>query len=260
MSDSLHNASYVENLENITRILLRSDKDGLQFIKLMWTAQLGKQEVIITNVFSLMHNLALDLSDRQVDWLASRLMSFWHKMDVKHQNRVLSLYLNISRSDVKEKTLHKLLIRIWNLAHSSNLTSEKVNAVLEVFVQIISFHYDNEDESPKHQWLLKGINEFKWNMGWEIPAMILIEKICLTFKKYNDEMTEEEKEFCRESIITRLQEEYAIIATTTNNLAEYVDHLRFRLEDEPELISENKLIDNYYYHNQQLEERLIFLR
>ncbi|KAF2883780.1 hypothetical protein ILUMI_22366 [Ignelater luminosus] len=258
LSNFLHHSIYVEKLEDISRLLLHFERNRTENVQLIWSAHVNKDEVIVKGIYALLNKLALDLSSCQVEWLSEKLMNSWTSDDLQYQTRILELFLNIAKNDLYEETVHKMLTLLWHLAHRKDLTSEKLNDIFEAFTKIMQFHYDDNEESPKQKWLDKCVEEFKTNTCWEVPAMVLMRKLCQTYKSFMSNMKEKERYFCRENVIDRLQNEHAIVFTAIRKLVTYIKTTRRRILEDSSYI-DNKLIDNYYIHKQQIEERLGFL-
>ncbi|KAF2901558.1 hypothetical protein ILUMI_04636 [Ignelater luminosus] len=241
--ESLQYLPYIEKLENIARVLLTHESDSVEYLQLIWSAQLGKQDEIVRNVYVLLRKLASHLSIPQVDWLSDRLFNFWPPTDVQHQNRILDLFLVLSRNDLDETTIQKLLTLLWDLSHRDDLTSAKINDIFDIFMAILQFHYDDSADSPKHNWLSKCVTEFKENNNWELPSIILMHKLCATYMPCNESMSAEQQLFSREKVAESLQNENAIVAAMTYKLAVYTSDLRSRLTDNPHLIDADQLVD-----------------
>lgn len=260
LAESLHHLPYTEKLEHIARVLLNCKRDSVEYLQLIWSAQVGKEDIIVKNVYFLLRKLASDLSISQVDWLSDRLFSIWPSADAQHQSRILHLFLVLSRNNLDETTIEKLLTLLWDLSHRNDLSAEKILNIFDIFIIILQFHYNDDTDSPKHNWLSKCVTEFQENYNWELSSIILMNKLCATYKPYKEGMSDEEKRFSREKIIETLQNQNAILAEMTHRLAIYINNLRNRLTDDPTLIDNNKLVDGFYSHHQQIQERLKFLR
>ncbi|KAF2883782.1 hypothetical protein ILUMI_22368 [Ignelater luminosus] len=252
--DQLYQLPYVQQVEDIARLLIHFECEVTDHIEVIWNSQIDKEEAIGENIYILMQSLALDLSATHIEWLSEHLVDSWPPTNIQHQNRILQLFLTVSRNDLDGLTIHKLLSALWNLSHRKDILPQIMDDIFEILVKILKYYYDDDIESPKFSWLIKCVKEFQDDTLWEVPSMILMKKLFCSYKPYTKLMHQKERRFCRESTIDYLQSKYNLIAMIVQSLTVYINKIKSCLVDDPKFI-----IDGHYTHNQQVEERLEFL-
>ncbi|XP_049853945.1 probable ubiquitin carboxyl-terminal hydrolase FAF-X isoform X1 [Schistocerca gregaria] len=262
LRDSLHQPQYVEKLEKILRFVIKERALTLEDLDNVWAAQAGKHEAIVKNVHDLLAKLAWDFSPEQLDHLFVCFQSSWTNANKKQREKLLELIRRLAEDDKDGVMAHKVLTLFWNLAHSDDVPTEIMDQALTAHVKILDYSCSQERDAQKTVWLDKCVEELKTGDKWALPALKQIREICCLYEP-SPNMNHSQRGhhmYYRQEVIERLQSQHSLVILVTNSLTTYMEKIRNTVKENPDIDPNNYYPDGRYNHNQQVQERLNFLR
>lgn len=260
LHDSLHQPQYVEKLEKILRFLIKEKSLTLSDLEAVWQAQVGKHEAIVKNVHDLLAKLAWDFNTEQLDYLFGCFQASMKSANKRQRERLLELIRRLAEDDKSGVMAHKVLKLFWTLAHSLEIPKEVMEQALTAHVKILDYSCAQERDAQKMIWLTKCVEELKADNGWVLPALRLIREICCLYEPSTSHVQRVHQSLNRQTVIERLQNDHTLVILVTNSLTAYMDRVRTLLAEHPDTVPDKLLLDKRYPHQQQLQERLDFLK
>lgn len=178
----------------------------------------------------------------------------------RQRERLLELIRRLAEDDKSGVMAHKVLKLFWTLAHSLEIPKEVMEQALTAHVKILDYSCAQERDAQKTIWLTKCIEELKHDNDWVLPALRLIREICCLYEPSTSHVQRVHQSLNRQHVIERLQNEHTLVILVTNSLTSYMDRVRVLLQEQPDIIPDKLLLDKRYPHQQQLQERLDFLK
>ncbi|XP_052214421.1 probable ubiquitin carboxyl-terminal hydrolase FAF-X [Dreissena polymorpha] len=264
LRDSLHQPQYVEKLEKILRFMIKEKALSLQNLDKLWEAQSGKHDAIVKNVHDLLAKLAWDFSPEQLDHLFECFQVSWAHASKKQREKLLELIRRLAEDDKEGIMAHKVLGLLWNLAHSEDVPTEIMDQALTAHIKILDYSCSQQDrDAQKMSWINKFAEEIK-NDKWVLPALKQIREICQLFpeapQNYPHVPNRVSHVYYRNTIISLLQSNHAIVMGVVQNLAAYMNKARIYAKEHPNVEPDNILHDGRFNHVVQVQDRLRFLR
>lgn len=258
LRDSLHQQQYVEKLEKILRFLINEKSLTLEDLDAVWRAQAGKHEAIVKNVHDLLAKLAWDFNPEHIDHLFDCFEASMTTANVRQRERLLELIRQLAEEDKNGLVANKVLKLFWQLAHSPDVLQDVMDQALAAHVKILDYSCSQERDAQKSIWLVKCVEELKTNENWVLPALRLIREICCLYELPLNHARN--KTLNRQLVVERLQTEHTLVILVTNSLTAYLERVRSYLKEHPDAKPETVMLDGKYPHQQQIQERLDFLR
>lgn len=178
----------------------------------------------------------------------------------RQRERLLELIRRLAEDDKSGVMAHKVLQLFWALAHSTEISKEIMEQALAAHVKILDYSCAQERDAQKSIWLTKCVEELKRDDGWVLPALRLIREICSLYEPSTNHVQRMHQNLNRQHIIERLQNEHTLVILVTNSLISYMDRVRELLKEKPDIEPETLFLDERYPHQQQIQERLDFLK
>lgn len=260
LHDSLHQPQYVDKLEKILRFLIKEKALTLTDLDAVWQAQCGKHEAIVKNVHDLLAKLAYDFNTEQLDHLFGCFQASMKTANKHQRERLLELIRRLAEDDKSGVMAHKVLKLFWTLAHSLDMSKEVMEQALTAHVKILDYSCAQERDAQKTIWLAKCVEELKQDNGWVLPALRLIREICCLYDPSTSHVQRMHPNLNRQNVIERLQNDHTLVILVTNSLTTYMDRVRAIVQDTVDTVPETLLLDGRYPHQQQIQERLDFLK
>lgn len=260
LHDSLHQPQYVDKLEKILRFLIKEKALTQGDLDAVWQAQAGKHEAIVKNVHDLLAKLAYDFNTEQLDHLFGCFQASMKSANKHQRERLLELIRRLAEDDKSGVMAHKVLKLFWTLAHSLDMSKEVMEQALTAHVKILDYSCAQERDAQKTIWLAKCVEELKQDNGWVLPALRLIREICCLYDPSTSHVQRMLPNLNRQNVIERLQNEHTLVILVTNSLTSYMDRVRAIVTDVPDTVAETLILDGRYPHQQQIQERLDFLK
>ncbi|XP_052783474.1 probable ubiquitin carboxyl-terminal hydrolase FAF-X isoform X2 [Mya arenaria] len=264
LRDSLHQPQYVEKLEKILRFMIKEKALSLQNLDKLWEAQSGKHDAIVKNVHDLLAKLAWDFSPEQLDHLFECFQASWQHASKKQREKLLELIRRLAEDDKEGIMAHKVLGLLWNLAHSEDVPTEIMDQALSAHIKILDYSCSQQDrDAQKMSWISKFVEELK-NDKWVLPSLKQIREICQLFpeapQNYPHVPNRVSHVYYRNSVISILQTNHAIVMAVAQNLSAYMNKARAYAKEHPSVDPVDILHDGRFNHVVQVQERLRFLR
>ncbi|KAL4220567.1 putative ubiquitin carboxyl-terminal hydrolase FAF-X [Mactra antiquata] len=264
LRDSLHQPQYVEKLEKILRFMIKEKALSLQNLDKLWEAQSGKHDAIVKNVHDLLAKLAWDFAPDQLDHLFECFQVSWAHASKKQREKLLELIRRLAEDDKEGIMAHKVLGLLWNLAHSEDVPTDIMDQALSAHIKILDYSCSQQDrDAQKMSWITKFVEEIR-NDKWVLPALKQIREICQLFPEAPQNFPHVPNRvshvYYRNSVISILQTNHAIVMGVAQNLSSYMSKARTYSKDHPNVDPANILPDGRFNHIVQVQERLRFLR
>ncbi|XP_053404353.1 probable ubiquitin carboxyl-terminal hydrolase FAF-X isoform X2 [Mercenaria mercenaria] len=263
LRDSLHQPQYVEKLEKILRFMIKEKTLSLQNLDKLWEAQSGKHDAIVKNVHDLLAKLAWDFSPEQLDHLFECFQVSWAHASKKQREKLLELIRRLAEDDKEGVMAHKVLGLLWNLAHSEDVPTDIMDQALSAHIKILDYSCSQDRDAQKMSWITKFVDELK-NDKWVLPALKQIREICQLFPEAPQNFPHVPNRvshvYYRNSVISVLQSNHAIVMAVAQNLSAYMTKARNYFKEHPNVDPANILPDGRFNHIVQVQERLRFLR
>lgn len=260
LRDSLHQPQYVEKLEKIIRFLIKEKALTLDDLNAIWSAQSGKHEAIVKNVHDLLAKLAWDFNAEQLDHLFECFQASMTTANKKQRERLLELSRRLAEDDKNGVMADKVLKLFWSIAHSNEVLPEVRDQALGAHVKILDYSCAQERDAQKAVWLDKCVEELKTGDAWVLPALRLIREICCLYEATPSHTPRSLPNVHRQHVIDRLQNEHTLVILVTNSLTGYMEKVRAIVTAQSDIVPQKLLLDNRYPHQQQIQERLDFLK
>ncbi|XP_060591415.1 probable ubiquitin carboxyl-terminal hydrolase FAF-X, partial [Ruditapes philippinarum] len=236
LRDSLHQPQYVEKLEKILRFMIKEKALSLQNLDKLWEAQSGKHDAIVKNVHDLLAKLAWDFSPEQLDHLFECFQVSWANASKKQREKLLELIRRLAEDDKEGIMAHKVLGLLWNLAHSEDVPTDIMDQALSAHIKILDYSCSQDRDAQKMSWITKFVDEIK-NDKWVLPALKQIREICQLFPEAPQNFPHVPNRvshvYYRNSVISVLQSNHAIVMAVAQNLSAYMTKARNYFKDHP---------------------------
>lgn len=178
----------------------------------------------------------------------------------KQRERLLELNRRLAEDDKNGIMAQKVLHLFWTLAHSPDISPEVLDQALTSHVKILDYSCSQERDAQKTVWLDRCVEELRSGDTWALPALKLIKEICCLYEATTNHAPRVHPTMNRQQVIDRLQSEHSLVILVTQSLTNYMDRVRVLTKEQPNLESTELLLDNRYAHQQQIQERLEFLK
>lgn len=287
LRDSLHQPQYVEKLEKIIRFVIKEKALTLQDLDDLWAAQAGKHEAIVKNVHDLLAKLAWDFAPEQLDHLFDCFQTSWRDASKKQREKLLELIRRLAEDDKDGVMAQKVLTLLWSLSKDDDVPTDIMDQALAAHVKILDYSCSQDRDSQKSDWLEKCIEELKVSGGgnWVLPALKQMREICCLYTEApptfnsasgtaNPTSTAAPQSSTpavvgpqraghstyRHDVINRLQNEHSLVILVSENLSTYMNRIRQQFSEQPKLEAETVYPGRRFSHEQEVQERLSFLR
>lgn len=178
----------------------------------------------------------------------------------RQRERLLELIRRLAEDDKSGVMAHKVLKQFWTLAHSHDIPKEVMEQALTAHVKILDYSCAQERDKQKSIWLTKCVEELKQDDQWVLPALRLIREICCLYEPTTNHVQRMHQNLNRQHVIERLQNEHTLVILVTNSLLSYMKKVHTLKTEHPETMPDNLCLDKRYPHQQQIQERLDFLK
>lgn len=182
------------------------------------------------------------------------------KQRQRERERLLEFIRRLAEDDKSGVMAHKVLKLFWTLAHSTEIQAEVMDQALAAHVKILDYSCAQERDAQKTVWLTKCVEELKRDEDWVLPALRLIREICCLYEPSTSHVPRAQQNLNRQIVIERLQNDHTLVILVTNSLTSYMDRIRLLLQAAPDVQAENLMLDGRFPHQQQIQERLDFLK
>ncbi|CAF3335952.1 unnamed protein product [Rotaria socialis] len=263
LRDCLHQPQYVEKLEKILRFIIKEQALSRTDLDKIWNSSYGKHEAIEKNVHDLLAKLAWDFSPEQLEHLFDCFRESWTKASKKQQEKLLELIRRLAEDDKEGLMANKVLELLWNIAHDQHLPNEIIDQALTAHLKILDYSCLQEKEKTKLLWLDKFMDEVKHDRGHVIISLKQLKEICMQFHEgvFAQNIPRMPGPQNRTGVIDILEKKYELTRVVTENLCQYMENTRKHKEEAKANTSpEDYYADGRFNHNQQIHERLNFLK
>ncbi|CAF0941972.1 unnamed protein product [Adineta ricciae] len=264
LRDCLHQPQYVEKLEKILRFIIKEQALSRTDLDKIWNSSCGKHEAIEKNVHDLLAKLAWDFSPEQLEHLFDCFRESWTKASKKQREKLLELIRRLAEDDKEGLMANKVLELLWNIAHDQNLPNEIIDQALTAHLKILDYSCLQEKEKTKLIWLDKFMDEVKHDRGHVMISLKQLREICMQFHEgvFAQNIARMPGPQNRTGVIDILEKKYELTRVVTENLCQYMETARKYKESEGKgnLVPEEYYADGRFNHNQQIHERLNFLK
>jgi len=262
LRDCLHQPQYVEKLEKILRFIIKEQALSRDDLDKIWNSSCGKHEAIEKNVHDLLAKLAWDFSPEQLEHLFDCFRSSWTKASKKQREKLLELIRRLAEDDKEGLLANKVLELLWNLAHDENLPNDIIDQALTAHLKILDYSCLQEKDKTKLIWLDKCMDDVKHDRGHVIISLKQLREICMQFHEGGfaqnlPRMSTGPQN--RTGVIDILEKKYELTRVVTENLCQYMDKARQQSKT-INLLAEDYYPDGRFHHQQQIQERLNFLK
>jgi ubiquitin carboxyl-terminal hydrolase 9/24 len=176
----------------------------------------------------------------------------------------LELIRRLAEDDKEGLMANKVLELLWTIAHDQHLPNEIIDQALTAHLKILDYSCLQEKEKTKLLWLDKFMDEVKHDRGYVIISLKQLREICMQFHEgvFAQNIPRMPGPQNRTGVIDILEKKYELTRVVTENLCEYMANTRKCKENEPKmsLSPEEYYSDGRFNHNQQIHERLNFLK
>jgi ubiquitin carboxyl-terminal hydrolase 9/24 len=158
---------------------------------------------------------------------------------------------------------NKVLELLWTIAHDQHLPNEIIDQALTAHLKILDYSCLQEKEKTKLLWLDKFMDEVKHDRGHVIISLKQLREICMQFHEgvFAQNIPRMPGPQNRIGVIDILEKKYELTRVVTENLCQYMENARkYKEESKLNLSSEEYYPDGRFNHNQQIHERLNFLK
>ncbi|XP_057829363.2 uncharacterized protein LOC131040449 isoform X2 [Cryptomeria japonica] len=250
LRSNLHHKQYVDQIQNIMRLLLLEHRLSEEHLDAIWAAteKPDQIEAVKTNVFDLIADLAWSFSDEQLDSLFRRLKNVQGR-SVGDVVKILGFLKKLARSDNRGIMAERLLELLWNMMY----TEEALDEVLEsgAFIEILG-HYISVDRASQDVYILQCLSKVKVG-EFVIPSLRLLrEIICLDNEKpfYRGQVS-------RQMRLQQLITDHNLIHLVVNSLVEYISVARVVCSKKT---LDSEVSNDHFTHDEDIKERLSFLQ
>ncbi|KAH9300739.1 hypothetical protein KI387_012322 [Taxus chinensis] len=250
LRSNLHHKQYVDQIQNIMRLLLLEHRLSEEHLDAVWAAteKPDQIEAVKTNVFDLIADLAWSFSDEQLDSLFRRLKNVQGR-SVGDVVKILGFLKKLARSDNRGIMTERLLELLWNMMY----TEEALGEVLDsgAFIEILG-HYISVDRASQDVYILQCLSKVKVG-EFVIPSLRLLrEIICLDNEKpfYRGQVS-------RQMRLQQLITDHNLIHLVVNSLVEYISVARGVCSTKT---LDSEVTNNDFTHDEEIKERLNFLQ
>jgi ubiquitin carboxyl-terminal hydrolase 9/24 len=155
---------------------------------------------------------------------------------------------------------NKVLELLWNIAHDQHLPNEIIDQALTAHLKILDYSCLQEKEKTKLLWLDKCMDEVKHDRGHVIISLKQLREICMQFHEgvFAQNIPRMPGPQNRTGVIDILEKKYELTRIVTENLCQYME--KTRANKESILSPDDYYPDGRFNHNQQIHERLNFLK
>lgn len=178
----------------------------------------------------------------------------------RQRERLLELIRRLAEDDKSGVMAHKVMNLFWTLAHNIEVPQEVMDQALTAHVKILDYSCAQERDAQKSEWLTRCVEELKADADWALPALRLIREICCLYEPSTSLVSRVHQNLNRQNVIERLQNDHTLVILVTNSLVSYLERVRAQLKINPELTSDQIVTDGRFPHQQQIQERLDFLK
>lgn len=141
LRENLHQPQYVEKLEKILRFMIKEKTLSSADLDLIWDAQVGKHEVIVSNVHDLLARLAWDFSAEQLDHVFQCFQkSYSSASSRRERERLLELARRLAEEDKEGVMAQKVLGLLWSLTHNDECPIEIMEQALAAHIKILDYN------------------------------------------------------------------------------------------------------------------------
>ncbi|CAF1148229.1 unnamed protein product [Rotaria sordida] len=263
LRDCLHQPQYVEKLERILRFMIKEQALSRNDLAKIWNASCGKHEAIEKNVHDLLAKLAWDFSPEQLEQLFDCFRESWTKASKKQREKLLELIRKLAEDDKEGLMANKVLELLWNISHEKHFPNEIIDQALAAHLKILDYSCLSEKEKTKLAWIDRMMEEVKQDQH-VIISLKQMREICTQFSEHgypHNNISRMSYPLNRISLIDILEKKHKLIRVITENLCHYMDNARqYREETKKILPPEDYYPDGRFNHNQQINERLVFLK
>ena len=153
----------------------------------------------------------------------------------------------------------KVLELLWTIAHDQHLPNEIIDQALTAHLKILDYSCLQEKEKTKLFWLDKCMDEVKHDRGHVIISLKQLREICMQFHEgvFAQNIPRMPGPHNRTGVIDILEKKYELIRVVTENLCQYMEKTK-KCKDN--INPEEFYPDDRFNHNQQIHERLNFLK
>ncbi|CAF5187649.1 unnamed protein product, partial [Rotaria magnacalcarata] len=221
-----------------------------------------KHEAIEKNVHDLLAKLAWDFSPEQLEQLFDCFRESWTKASKKQREKLLELIRRLAEDDKEGLMANKVLELLWNISHDKLFPNEIIDQALAAHLKILDYSCLPEKEKTKLSWIDRMMEEVKQDQH-VIISLKQMREICTQFSDhaYMHNMSRISYPLNRISLIDRLEDKHKITRVITENLCHYMENTRNCREETKKILPpEDYYPDGRFNHNQQINERLVFLK
>lgn len=246
----LHHKQYVDQVQNIMRLLLLEHRLSEEHLDAIWAAteKPDQFEAVKANVFDLIADLAWSFSDKQLDSLFGRLKHVQGR-STGDIIKILTFLKKLARSDNKGIMAERLLELLWNMMYMGEAPGE----VLEsgAFTEILG-HYISVDRANQDVYILRCLAKVKAGES-VIPSLRLLRDIIWL----DNEKPFYKGQVSRQMRLQQLINDHNLIDLVVSSLVQYVAMPHMACSTRT---PNSKTLDGQLNHDENIKERLSFLQ
>ncbi|XP_065841242.1 ubiquitin carboxyl-terminal hydrolase 9X-like isoform X2 [Oscarella lobularis] len=260
LRDNLHQPQYVEKLEKILQFMIRQKALNQADLDAIWAAQAGKHDAIVKNIHDLLAKLAWNFSAEQLDHLFHCFQESWVQAGKRQREKLIELIRRLAEDDKDGVMAGKVLGLLWNLAHSEDCPTEIMDQALNAHIKILDYSCAAERDQHKSLWLERCLAELKSDT-WVLPAIKMMRDIFTMYiEAPHGSSTGHSNYYYRQDMIQNVDSQSSLIELLTTNLECYMSKVRKHCEVNPGATPEDVVLDGRTNHEQQVNDRLTFLK
>eukprot|EP00051_Salpingoeca_urceolata_P010816 m.132959 g.132959 ORF g.132959 m.132959 type:complete len:2404 (+) comp16869_c0_seq3:193-7404(+) len=258
LKNNLHQQQYVSKLIFMFQFLMREQRLTREHLSAIWQAQIGKHDVIVTNVQDLLAKLAYLFDTEQLDHLFDCFQESWKSAvsNSKQMQKLLVFVQLLAEDDNEGKMASKVLRLLWILAHDADTPRDIVEVAVTSLVKILDMGYIGDGDSQRMVWMdhcAKDITQHKWI----VPAMKMIRAIADLFKEAKNRNYPGK---LRHKVLQDLDKSHSLKANVVRELRRYCRDANKFFRKQPESDPEVVVVEGNYTHADTIDEILRFLK
>jgi hypothetical protein len=136
LKDNLHQAQYVERLQDLASCLVRHNALTMEQLASIWNAQRGQHRAVVSNVQELLSRIAWFLSPQMLEHLLLCFRETWGALaasrDARRMQESLEFILKLARDDREGNMAKQVLEVLWACAHEVRPTLQQPLFFLDI--------------------------------------------------------------------------------------------------------------------------------
>eukprot|EP00039_Didymoeca_costata_P008939 m.118802 g.118802 ORF g.118802 m.118802 type:complete len:833 (+) comp14292_c1_seq2:258-2756(+) len=218
--DNLHKVQYVDKLEPFLKFYIQKRILTLEHLSLIWNAQDGKHEAIVSNIHDLLTRLAYLFDVEQLDHLLTRFKATWGGT-YQNMEKLLELMGRLAQ-DSEVTVANKVLNLLWDLSQARGTPEKLAEAALHSHINILDngCNFNSKDRQCL-AYIQKCVDNIKNNI-FEVRSI----RHMLKLIRIGDRIEQSTGHSDPHSYVHKIVNKYDLTNLIINNMAAYIQHAK----------------------------------